>query len=242
MIPLLSRLVLLALLPLSASAFLKEAAMRLRDELAAVERLPVSGRQGWKLVEKLQFGPHTVHDVARSLTKGSDLRFGADKVLFYEGSKRRQTFGFLLSTEGVLAWRGAAATNLHRRALERGIEVELRNRSGFAATLTSALDPNEVWTLEMTESGERPLKGTLRRGNMVIDLEGTNRLAGSRLPLGETTGYIVRDGPDTVAAAEVLNNGAVWISPKTDAAHRGPILAALSALLLFEELRPTLPE
>ncbi len=48
--------------------------------------------------------------------------------------------------------------------------------------------------------------------------------------------------PDELAAVEVLNNGAVWLSPKTDAAHRGPILAALSALLLFEELRPTLPE
>jgi hypothetical protein len=53
MIPLLSRLVLLALLPLSASAFLKEAALRLPEELAAVERLPVSERQGWKRVEKL---------------------------------------------------------------------------------------------------------------------------------------------------------------------------------------------
>lgn len=216
--------------------------MRLPDELAAVERLAVSGRQGWKRVEKLQFGPHTAHDVARSLTKGSDLRFGADKLLFYEGSKRRQTFGFLVSTGGELAWRGAAATNLHRRALERGIEVELRNQSGFAATLTSATDPGEVWTPEMTESGERPLKGTLRRGDAFIDIEGTNRLAASRLPLGETTGYIVRDGHDVVAAAEVINKGAVWISPNTEAAHRGPILAALSALLLLEELRPTLPE
>ncbi len=232
----------LLILPVAASAALKEAALRLPDDLGTAERLPVSGRQGWKRVERLAFGPFTVHDVARSLTKGSDLKFGADKVAFYEGSKRRQTFGFLVSENGQLAWRGAAATNLHRRALERGIEIELRNKSGFAATLTPADAADAAWTLELSETSERPMKGTLKRGSAVIDVEGTNRLAGTRLPMGETTGYLFKEGGRTLAAVQVINNGAVWLAPDLAAPQRGPILAAISALLLFEELRPTLPE
>lgn len=230
------------IIPAAALAAFKEAAMRLPDDLGEAERLAVSGRQGWKLTERLKFGSVTVHDVTRSLTKGSDLKFGADKLAFYEGSKRRQTFGFLVSDNGILTWRGAAATNLHRRAVERGIEIELRNKSGFSATLTSATHPETVWTLELTESSERPLKGTLKRGDRVIDVEGTNRLAGTRLPLGETTGYTFRDGGTTQAAVQVINDGAVWVADNLAEDQRGPVLTAISALLLFEELRPTLPE
>jgi len=232
----------LLVLPVAASAAFKEAALRLPDDLATADRLAVSGRQGWKLTERLTFGRFTVHDVARSLTKGSDLKFGAAKVAFYEGSKRRQTFGFLVSDDGILTWRGTAATNLQRRALERGVEIELRNKSGFAATLTPAGAPDAAWTLELAETYERPLKGTLKRGELVIEVEGTNRLAGSRLPLGETTGYYFRDGGRTLAAVQVINNGAIWLASDLPDAQRGPVLAAISALLLFEELRPTLPE
>lgn len=41
---------------------------------------------------------------------------------------------------------------------------------------------------------------------------------------------------------EVINAGAVWLSPDLDPALRAPVTAAISALLLFEELRKTLPE
>jgi hypothetical protein len=232
----------LLLLPVAASAFIKEAVMQLPETLAAAERLSVTGRQGWKRLERLHFGPFSVHDVDRSLTKGGDLRFGSEKIAFYEGSKRRQTFGFLVSSDGILSWRGAAATNLHRRALERGIEVELKNQSGFAATLSPADGSGLPWILELTEKGERPLAGALKQGARTIEVAGTNRLAGSRLPLGDTTGYVFREEDQVLAAVQTLNNGAVWLAPDLSPDLRGPLIAAISALLLFEELRPTLPE
>jgi hypothetical protein len=122
--------------------------MRLPDELARATRLPVQGRQGWKHIERLKFGDYAVHEVQRSLTKGSDLQ-----ILFYEGSKRRQTFGFTLSEGNMPLWRGAAATNLHRRALESddGFEIELRNKSGFAVRLSPVAATDKTWTLELTE-------------------------------------------------------------------------------------------
>ncbi len=86
------------------------------------------------------------------------------------------------------------------------------------------------------------MQGTLSQGNQVLAVRGTNRLAGTPFPLGDTSGYVFEAGGRTIAAVEVINNGAVWLSPGLDPALCGPVTAAISALLLFEELRATLPE
>lgn len=239
-IPMLAALTLvssLAALPLQAG--LKEAAMALPAELASAPRLAVQGRQGWKLTERLAFGEFTVTDVQRSLTKGSDLQ-----ILFYEGSKRRQTFGFALTEAGRPLGRGAAATNLHRRALESddGFEIELRNRSGFSARLVPTATPTAEWTLELVEKRDKPLEGTLRQGARTIAVSGTNRLAGTRFPLGETSGYVFTLNHRPIAAVEVINNGAVWLAADLAPDVRVAVAHAAAALLLFEELRATLPE
>jgi hypothetical protein len=234
-------LVLVLTLAGCAGLSLPEAAMQLPESLAAAERLPVQGRQGWKNVERLAFGTWSVHDVQRSLTKGSDL-FAAIPGLAYEGSKRRQTFGFTLSGDGTTPWRGAAATNLRRRAVDVGVDIEFQNKSGFTAGLIPAGDPTQAWTLELTEKHEHPLTGTLSHAGRSITVKGTNRLAGTPIPLGETSGYIFELAGKPIAAVQVINDGAVWFSPDLDPALRGPVTAAISALLLFEELRKTLPE
>lgn len=228
-------LLLAAVLP--ATAKLREAAMRLPAELAQAERLPVSGRQGWKRVERLTFGPYRVEDVDRSLTKGSNLQ-----LLFYEGAKARQTFGFSVAGGDLPAWRGEAATTVRRRALDLGVEVELRNKSGFAARLAPVGQPGSAWTLQLNETRERPLAGALSGAGRSLEVTGTNRLAGTPFPLGETAGYVFTVSGRTVAAVETLNDGAVWLAPDLAPELRGPVVAAASALLLFEELRKTFPE
>lgn len=228
---------LLLLAPDVARARLREAALALPPELAAAPRWPVAGRQGWKLLETVTFADYRVQDVRRSLTKGGDLRF-----LFYAGSKRRQRFEFTLTEDGIPAWRGEAETNLRRRALRLDFDAELRNKSGFAVRLTP-LDPSQgAWTLRLQETRERPLEGTLASGGETLAVRGTRRLAGTILPLDETSGYVLERAGRPVAAVEVINDGAVWIDPALEPATRGPVVAAVAALLLLEELRPTLPE
>ncbi len=218
----------------------KAVAMQLPDQLAKVERIPVKGRQGWKFNEKLEFGATRVFDVDRSLTRGSDLG-----IVFYQGAKRRQSFGFSVAEGDAPAWRGVAATNVHRRSLrgdEDDVSIALKDESGFGAHFAPADKPQDLWVLEMSEKGERPMAGTLRRNDMVFSVLGTNRLEGLRLPLGDTSGYVFSWGSQVLAAVEVVNKGAVWMAPDVKPEHRAPLLAAISSLLLFEDLRATLPE
>lgn len=214
--------------------------MRLPEELVSANRIPVKGRQGWKLIERVQFGDYVVSEVRRSWTKGGDLRVG--RVLFYEGNKRRQTFGFTLVGPEGSPWHGGAATNLRRNALEHdGFEIALRDKSGFAARLEPDSDPTAGWTLDLTERFDRPLSGTLSRDARVVTVTGTRKLAGSPFPLDETTGYVFESGGRPIAAVEVINNGAVWVSSEIESELQAPVTAAIASLLLFEELRKTLP-
>lgn len=218
----------------------REATMALPEALSGADRLVVSGRQGWKIIETLQFGDVRIFDVERSFTRGGDLG-----LLFYQGSKRRQAFGFSVLEGGGPRWQGAAVTNLRRRSLVGdggSVSIDLKDKSGFAANLAPADRPDEVWVLEMSERGERSLKGTLRHADALFTVKGTDRLAGTRLPLGATSGYVIEWGSQVLAAVEVINRGAVWIAPDIRPEHRGAVVATIASLLLFESLRATLPE
>jgi hypothetical protein len=219
-----------------AHAKLRSAAMRLPAELNSAERHAVSGRQGWRHLQYLEFADVRAANLQRSTTKGGDLG-----ILFYRGSKRRQTFSFSLTVGPGTPWQISAATNLRRRAAEiDGFAVEVRNDSGFAATLQPG-EPGAAWTLEMSEKSEQPLQGWLRRGSELFLVKGTDRLAGTPLPLGETSGYVFEWNGRPVAAVEVLGDGAVWFASDLPPSRRAAVAAAASALLLLEELRPTLP-
>lgn len=230
-------LIALCSFSLTASAKLKEAAMRLPPELNGTERLAVTGRQGWKNVERLTFGGYLVNNVDRSYTKGSSLQ-----ILFYEGAKARQSFAFYAQGDDMETWRGEAETTAHRRALDFDVEIELRNKSGFGVRLSPLSRPEEVWILKLAEKREKPFEGDLTRGTQTVKVRGTNKLAGTFFALGETAGYIFEVGGRPVAAVEIINDGAVWLSPDLAKELRQPVTAAISALLLFEELRKTFPE
>jgi hypothetical protein len=60
--------------------------------------------------------------------------------------------------------------------------------------------------------------------------------------LGETTGYVIEWQNRPVAAVEVINDGSVRLHPELAEEHRRPVVAAIAALLLYEELRATFPE
>lgn len=82
----------------------------------------------------------------------------------------------------------------------------------------------------------------MQHGDLVLKVTGTNRLAGTSLPNGETTGYVFESAGSPVAAVEVINDGSVRLAHDMAPGLRGPVSAAVSALLLLEELRRTFPD
>lgn len=214
------------------------ARMAVPAELASVPALPVSGRQGWKLKESLGFGSFQVTAVQRSWTRGSDL-----KVDVYERNRRRQTFQFQLSENGTELLTAKAQVNLRRQAVDVGADLEWQNQSTLEVRFQStnpALSGSGVLALQ--EQGDRPLSGTLTWGSRVIQVTGTDRLAGTPLPLGTATGYLLSWEGREVAAVDVIDAGQVRLANGLEASLRAQLAAAAAALLLLEDLRESLPD
>ena len=214
------------------------ARMRLPEPLAAVEALPVRGRQGWKLGQELFFEGYLIHDVKRSWTQGADFRLST-----YENNQRRQDYSFTLSDKDGPVWIGNCQVVAGRNRLEQdGFEADLGRASQLKAQFAPLADPTETWELSLLEEGGTPLRGTLKRGKTVLPVRGTDRLAGSPLALDETTGYAFEWERQSVAAVDVLNDGAVYLHPDLAEEHRRPVVSAIAALLLLEALYPSMPE
>ncbi|WP_309019024.1 hypothetical protein [Pelagicoccus sp. SDUM812003] len=224
-------------LVLAACETLEQAGMKLPNALAQEERQPVTGRQGWKLDQQLRFADIEVLEVQRGITKGGDLR-----ILEYDQSRRKQLYSFVLFDQQGQEWIGDCEAFLRRRQLTFEVGIELQNRSMLGARFSRQGGSADVWELRLKESGDKPLQGTLVSGSRQLEVSGTRALAGSPLPLDETTGYVISLGGEALAAAEVINDGAVWVSSTLDDELKGPVSSCLAALLLFEELRVTLDE
>ena len=231
-------LVLLTVTAVAAAGCISTARMAVPPALASAPAWPVSGRQGWKLNERLSFGPFRAEAVRRSWTRGSDW-----KVAPYEQSRRRQTFGFTLVGEGRELLRGEFQTTLQRRGLDVGFDVDLQNRSALEGQLRVVGDGTPAgWTLKLREEGQTPWVGTVTGGSVVLRVTGTARLQGSPLPLDQPSGYIISLGDRDLAAVEVIGDGMVRFADGIDPALQPVVAGTAAALLLVEELRATLPE
>lgn len=208
------------------------ARMPVDESLAGGDNWTVEGRQGWKIHERLTFGPYAATDVDRSWTKGRDRVI--DEL---EMNRRRQTFNFTLSTSGTPLWSVACEARVRRGEVNTPVvDIEFRNRSSLDCALSPLGDDREDWILALEERGERPLKGTLASSDGILQIDGTNKLKGG-LPASLTTGYYIRRGERRLGAIEVVNNGAVRIAAGLSLAEREVVAAAAAALLLLEDLR-----
>lgn len=229
------RPLLSALLGLFAITVLSGCSVRhipIPDGLAASERMPVRGRQGLSIGQRIRFGPYQTDRIDRSWTRGSGYERGA-----VSETRRRQSYRFQLTgTDGADAWRVRCEAGLLVGAIDlQFVTIEHTSRSGLVCALAPA-DGGAPWTLQLEESRGRPLAGTLQSGTEAIDVVGTDRVVGGLSP-GMTTGYHLARGDEPFAAVEVLNAGMVWLRPGLTPAERNLAAAAAAALLAMQELR-----
>ncbi|QXD15537.1 hypothetical protein GQ464_000890 [Rhodocaloribacter litoris] len=209
--------------------------MPVPEALSTAGRLPVQGRQGWKIKEHLRFGSYEARDIDRSWVRGGDLVVNA-----LELNRRKQHYSFTLRKGAADHWHVACEVLLRRGMVDAEVvDVVFADRSELACTLDAIDREAARWTLALAGEYARPLEGSLVSGGTELGIYGTSALKGG-LPAGTTTGYeIVRAGRP-VAAVEVISEGAVWL-PETAMEGRDLFAAVATALLLLEDLRAHLP-
>jgi hypothetical protein len=229
----LQALIVLIALPLPGC---QTARMPLPDALVTAERLPVSGRQGLQIEQRLRFGSYAAHPITRSWTRGRDR--GA--TLAAQQFERRQTYQFTLQDGDVAHWFVSCHASARSIRIDLAVvEAHPADESALYCNLQSTTDRLAAWEMELQERRGRPLAGMLAMGDTRFDIDGTDRLERA-LPMGATTGYEIHAAGDVVGAVEVINRGAVWLSPDLEPERRRLLAAAAAALLLLEDLYETI--
>lgn len=236
----------LSFVALSACA---TARMSVPSSLEGAERLAVSGRQGWRgwdgAQARLDYGEWTVTEIRRSAERGREWRVGLPGIPMLEVSDAAQRYSFTVRDGGNQAMRAACAAYLDvvalgARAGDDGIRAEPSSKSQLRCLLADAQDTTVRYVMDLTESGERPLSGALRRLGADGDslrVSGTNRMERSRIPSGETVGYHLDHAGRTIAAVETMNGGALLLARDAAAPVRRLASAVAAAVLLHDELR-----
>jgi len=95
----------------------------------------------------------------------------------------------------------------------------------------------EAWTMVLNQrSDEDLMTGYLSSGKENYEVAGTHKLAGTPMPLADASGYVLAKNNVPVAAVDVINDGAVWLSQGLSGSERDGLAAAAAALLLFQDL------
>ncbi len=220
-----------ALVAAFATAHSREARMPVPEALRDRPALQVSGRQGWKSGQVIRFGTFATSAIDRSWTKSVS---GQVEILRGEGKKQRFAFT-VRDRDADLAKVSCIARVGTFGVAAAGAEINAKDRGKLRCTLEPAGGP--AWSLVLEEWFERPLKGTLTGATAAFEVVGTDRLEGTRLRSGFTTGFHVLSSGTAIAAVQTLNDGAVWTVEAIPPERRPAIVATLAALLAFEDLR-----
>lgn len=210
-----STIVVLLFLPLAAAC--GTVRYPLPGELAAVAPMPVRGRQGVMVNQRLSFGPYATGEVRRSATRGTEVRDQLDS----HAADVVQRYAFSLDRGGAKV-ADVECTAEGRAASTLGVTWESRRALHCAVTPAEG----ERHTLQLESSRDRPLAGQVV-GPAGYRVAGSDRAGGGRVT--GTAGYtLTRIGGSAVAAVDVMNDGAVYLADGS-----GDVVAAVAAALLL---------
>lgn len=206
-------------------------------------RLPVTGR-GFNLLENMTVGSYAIDEVRRGWTV-SDFwsRRGFQQVA------SKESWEFKLH-EGAtpLFWVQCAsgADALVVRTLMGTTTLRLDERVSLTAGLM-APEGQPSWHLALSlvqDAGpfsRGTMAGVLTDGKRRIEVQGTHQMAGSGRELSDMTGYTFSLEGVTIGAVEIINSGAVALSPDLPADVRAAVVASAGAIFLFRKPEPGHP-
>jgi hypothetical protein len=207
--------------------------MNVDAQLVESEEWAVRGRQGFLFRQRLRFGPYDTQDVRRSWTHGTGF-----SVLVYQRERRRQTYRYIFREGGSPLYEVGCEAQYRRDSFDlKVIEVDEQNRQTLHCRIASVSNPEDIWWMNLREDHGHPMQGRLMKGDVLFEVVGTNRFAGSKWHTWDATGYHVMEGEIALASIEVINRGSVRLSRLLSDDGKDAISAVASAVLLYRDLR-----
>ncbi|TYZ12516.1 hypothetical protein FY528_04260 [Hymenobacter lutimineralis] len=217
--------------------------MQVPTELTATSPLPVTGKQGFTYSYQFgEFSTAAVHKGWRSTATHS-----VGQPISADLTRVRQKSSFVLQPVGGTTWEAQSAYLLRDNDLgiqtgaNSRTDVTLRSDEVFRTYIFAPNQPGWQLVVENHLGLGRELQppaGTLSSGDSVLTVRPVTHLMRRdgqpmQLPTGSPLGYeFVRANGSVVAAVELLGRGRVWLSPALSPETKGPVVAAVTALLM----------
>ncbi len=222
--------------------------MLLDEDLSAnATELPVKGRQGWLINQKISFGSYQSEKVHRGWTRSYDFDFF---LLGFQGS--RQRFNFELFSDHQTVYTVWAASQVRgvdlpigrftgaATALQDIFNFTVETKNSFAATLYNVHDkaPYRLLIMHPDDIRKNGRYAGFLTDNLDhhIEIIPVRKLADQRTIGMDIVGFEFREGNKAVAAVEIINNGKVWIHPGLSPQMQHTLATASATLLLQQSL------
>ena len=238
--PLIAGLALLAALLDLAGC--QAARMEVPPEVRAqAAEMPVRGRQVLGLDSDITFGPYAARGIQRGWTE-TTTRGAWWGNLDYSQVSASQRYEFSMLAPGTPPLRCRCASGVDQQMLDvylgRGGELSIQMAGRDNLVCAAEEGPGQpVWRLALGRGASQAVyHGTVTGGGGIHQVRGSQRLAGTPMPLTEASGYEFLAMGRPVGAVEVLNEGAVWLPGGLSPAARRDLAAAAAALLLHQQI------
>ncbi|MCR5887781.1 hypothetical protein LRS06_08320 [Hymenobacter sp. J193] len=234
-----------AVLLFLASCSASRVAMQVPDALQATTPLPVTGKQGFRY--SYQFGEFSTASVHKGWR--STINHSLGKSVGVDATRVRQKSSFVMQPVQGTTWQAQSAYFMSDNDLgistgpNSRTSVTLKSDEVFRSSIVALNQP--VWQLVVENHlglgrGLQLPAGSFTNGDSVFTVRPIAHLMRRdgqpmRFPTGTPIGYeFVRANGSVVAAVELLGRGRVWLNPTLQPETKGPVVAAVTALLMHQ--------
>jgi len=212
--------------------------MQVDPQLSAqAPALPVQGRQGWLINQKLSFGKFSSSPVKRSWTKGYNIPF----IVRFSGAKEKLGFSMqnAAGDQAELFCLGKLR-EYDLPVMNKTFEVNLKTTDVFTCAIAMADQSYEFYSENLNQNPRfNEPTGQLKGPGLELSIRAVGSLEGGQSSWSTTAlGYELLSDGKVLAAVETLNEGRVWISPELSE-HQQLLAASVATALL---LRSSLAE
>ncbi|RAK64065.1 hypothetical protein [Hymenobacter edaphi] len=243
-----------ALLALTSCSTTSRISMQVPAQLSAAAPLPVTGKQGFR--HSYQFGEFATAQVKQGWFSTAAWSWGnaaggwLPAPVWFDQTRARQKSSFTMQPVGGTAWEAQCAFFAHSDDLRlsptpnSNVGVTLFSEELYSSIIKAPNQPTWQLILESkNQLGDRPqfARGTLSNGDSVLQVRPIAQLLRRdgrpmTLPFGVPVGYeFARPDGSVVAAVELMGRGRVWVAPTLTPAVKGPVAAALTAMLIHQQ-------